>query len=88
MADINSCLATFARLPQEERERSLKLIGAYNDAVAEHRTGVSGPVRLFNPDEIERLVRDYRGDRLSNIRPAMIRYLLLLDRGYRLPVLG
>ncbi len=90
MSDMDSCLAAFARLPSEERERSIRLIRAYNDAVSEARptnAGETRPPLLFNWDEIQHLVKDYRADRLSNIGPAMERYLSLLDRGYRWPSL-
>ncbi len=88
MSDIDSCMAAFARLPSEERERSIRLIRAYNDAVFEARPTNAGEIRsplLFNWEEIEHLVKDYRADRLSRIGPAMERYLSLLDRGYRWP---
>jgi hypothetical protein len=35
MLNIDHCLAAFARLSSEERERSIRLISAYNDAVCE-----------------------------------------------------
>jgi hypothetical protein len=88
MPDIGECLAAFARLSSEERERSIRLIRAYNDAVLETHPTDAGEVRLsplFSWDEIEHLVKAYRADRLSSIRPAMGRYLSLLDRGYRWP---
>lgn len=90
MPDIGKCLAAFADLPKEERERSIHLINAYNDAVAESRATNAPADRHSEPfsrDEIEHLVKDYRADRLSNIKPAMKRYLSLLDRGYRWPSL-
>jgi hypothetical protein len=88
MSDINSCLAAFARLPREERERSIHLINAYNDAIVESRTTKASenrPFKQFSWDEVEQLVRDFRDERLSNVGPAMERYLSLLHRGYRLP---
>lgn len=88
MTDINVCLSAFARLSSEERQRSDRLIKAYNDAVSEahpRNTGETLPSELFSPSEIQHLVEDYRANRLSNIRPAMERYLSLLDRGYRWP---
>lgn len=91
MPDISSCLASFARLSSEERERSVRLIRAYNDAVVETRSTyvtASKPSQLFSWEEVEDLVKDYRADRLSDIRPAMEHYLSLLDRGYRWPLLG
>jgi hypothetical protein len=91
MSDIGSSLVAFARMSSEDRERSIRLITAYNDAVFETHPASSGetrPSQLFNWDEIEHLVKDYRADRLSNIGPAMQRYLSLLDRGYRWPNLG
>lgn len=89
MSDIGSCLAAFARMSSEDRERSICLITAYNDAVFETHpasTGETGPSQFFNWDEVERAVKDYRADRLSNMGPAMKRYLSLLDRGYRWPL--
>jgi hypothetical protein len=88
MTDISSCLAAFARLSSEERERSIRLVSAYNDAVSETHplsAGETRPSQLFSWDEIEHLVKDYRADRLSDIGPAMERYLSLLDHGYRWP---
>lgn len=90
MSDIGSCLAAFARLPRDERERSIHLINAYNDAVVESRmthADAGGRYQPFSPDEVERLVKDFRADRLSQIGPAMERYLSLLDRGFRWPSL-
>jgi hypothetical protein len=46
------------------------------------RAGEARPSQLFGWDEIERLVKDYRADRFSNIGPAMEHYLSLLDCGY------
>jgi len=91
MPDIDSCLAAFARLSGEERERSIRLFRAYNDAVFEtHPANAEemGHSQPFSWDEIEHLVKDYRADRLSNIGPAMVHYLSLLDRGYRCAYLG
>jgi hypothetical protein len=88
MSDIGGCLAAFARLSSDERERSIRLINAYNDAVFETRSansGDTGSLQLFSWDEVEHLVKDYRADRRANIGPAMERYLSLLDRGYRWP---
>jgi hypothetical protein len=88
MTDINVCLSAFARLSSDERQRSIRLIKAYNDAVSEAHTMNARETRsseLFSPDEIQHLVEDYRADRLSNIGPAMERYLSLLHRGYRWP---
>jgi len=88
MTDIGNCLSAFARLSSEERERSLRLISAYNDAVSETHPPSAGefrPSQHFSWQEIEHLVKDYRADRLSDIGPAMTRYLSLLDRGYRWP---
>jgi len=88
MSDIDSYLAAYARLSNEERERGVRLIRAYNDAVFEAHPTNAGEIRpplLFNWDEIKRLVEEYRADRLSNIGPAMERYLSLLDRGDRWP---
>jgi hypothetical protein len=88
MLDIGTCLAAFARMSSEERERSIRLITAYNDAVCETHPANAGetkPSQLFSWDEIEHLVKDYRADRFSNIGPAMERYLSLLDRGYTWP---
>ena len=91
MADIAQCLTAFAQLSKDERERSLQLIDAYNEAVAETRTGNArsgeDPFPLFSLSEIEDLVGDYGANRRSNIGPAMTRYLLLLERGYRWPAL-
>jgi hypothetical protein len=88
MSDIGSCLAAFAGLSSEERERGLLLMKAYNDAVQEVQPmkragGMSSPA--FCWDDVERLVSEYRADRLYNLGPAMARYLSLLDRGYRYP---
>lgn len=88
MSDIGNCLVAFARLSSEERERSIRLITAYNDALFETHPASPGetiPPQLFNWEEIEHLVKDFRADRLSNIGPAMEHYLSLLDRGYRWP---
>lgn len=88
MSQTDEFLAAFARLPQEERERSIRLINAYNDAVVESRSShaaANEPFQLFSSAEVERLVKDFRADRLSRIGPAMGRYLSLLDRGYRWP---
>jgi hypothetical protein len=51
-------------------------------------SGENRPSQLFDWDEIERVVKDYRAGRISNMGPAMKRYLSLLDRGYRSPLLG
>lgn len=88
MTDMSDCLSAFARLTNEERERSIRLISAYNDAVSESYPTSAGefrPSQLFSWGEIEHLVKDYRADRLSEIGPAMARYLSLLDSGYRWP---
>jgi hypothetical protein len=88
MSDIGSCLAAFARLPQEDRERSIRLIDAYNEAIVESRTAhavTNKPFQLFSRTEVEQLVKQFRADRLSGMGPAMGRYLSLLDRGYRWP---
>jgi len=88
MSEIGNCLAAFARLPKAERERSLWLINAYNDAIVEsgksHGT-TNKAFQGFSRDEVEQIVGDFRADRLSEIGPAMERYLSLLDRGYRWP---
>ncbi|MBS0249585.1 MAG: hypothetical protein JSR78_00790 [Proteobacteria bacterium] len=90
MSDINSCMASFARLSSDERERSVRLIRAYNDAVLETQSTNAAefkPARLFSWDEVEHLVKDYCADRLSGMGPAMEHYLSLLSRGYRWPQL-
>ena len=89
MGDFNSWLAAFRRLPAGDRQRSVELIEAYNAAVAESRSDHTqtqlGPLRLFSRDEIERLVRDYCSNRLSDMAPAMKHYLKLLEEGSRWP---
>lgn len=88
IVDIGSFMAAFANLSSEERERSLRLIKAYNEAVFEtYPSSSRGNTarQLFDWNEIGHLVSDYREDRLSNIGPAMERYLSLLERGYRQP---
>lgn len=91
MANIAHSLTAFAQLSNDERERSLQLIDAFNGAVAELRTAGAphgdDPSRLFSFSEIEDLVGHYRASRLSKLGPAMTRYLLLLDRGYRWPAI-
>lgn len=89
--ELSQWLAAFARLSAEERERSSELIDAYNSAVAEFRRASfeSGgdPSILFTVQEIERVVSDYQARNLANIRPAMRRYLQLLEHGYQAPEL-
>jgi len=89
MGDFNGWLAAFRQLPAGDRQQSVELIEAYNAAVAEYRSDNTkthlGPFRLFSRDEIERLVDDYRLNKLSIMAPAMKHYLKLLEEGFRLP---
>lgn len=89
MAELAQWFAAFERLSVEERRRGSELIDAYNGAVMELRAANAGighdPLRLFSPQEVESLVLDYREHKLANIRPAMRRYLQLLEHGYQVP---
>jgi uncharacterized protein YcbK (DUF882 family) len=90
MSDIGNCLAAFARLPDAERQRSIRLINAYNDAILESRkthVAANKSFQSFSRNEVEQIVRDFRANRLTEIGPAMEHYLWLLDRGYRWPSL-
>ncbi len=66
-----------------------ELIDAYCGAISELREANSefgrDPYRIFSRQEIENLVLDYRQSKMANIRPAMMRYLQLLESGNQAP---